>query len=70
MKRSEAKELTEKYEGRRPTSLEFLLKILGIIEKEWRNIALSHSIPPYKHNFANEKDDKPLWDLKLWNWNP
>lgn len=70
MSRPEAKRLIEKYEGKRPTSLDYLLRILSITQKQWREIALSHSIPPYKHDFSKEKDDKSLWDIKLWNWNP
>lgn len=68
--RRNAARLIEKYEGKRPRSLDYLLKILGITEKEFRKIALSHSIPPYSHDFKGEKNDKSLWDIKLWNWNP
>ncbi len=70
MTRDEAKELIEKYEGRRPRSLDYLLKILGIDEKEWRKIALAQAIPPYRHDFSREKDDESLWDMNLWDWKP
>lgn len=66
--RKEAVKLIEKSEGRRPPSLDYLLKILGISEKVWQKIATSHTVPPYVHNFSKEKSDKSLWDMKLWNW--
>lgn len=70
MTREEAKELIEKYEGRRPKSLDYLLKILDIDEEELRKIALAQTIPPYRHDFSREKDDEELWDMNLWDWNP
>jgi N-acetyl sugar amidotransferase len=70
MTRAEGVRLVEKYEGKRPDSLDYLLAILDISEKKWREIALSHGVPPYKHNFSKEKKDGKLWDMKLWNWKP
>src|SRR3989344_1341685 len=70
MTREEGVKLIKKYEGRRPPSLDYLLPILGISEKAWRDIATSHSVPPYVHDFSKEKEDKKLWDMKLWNWKP
>lgn len=70
MTREEAKKLIEKYEGKRPASLDYLLKILGISEEEWRVIAVSQAIPPYVHDFTKEKKDEPLWDMHLWEQNP
>lgn len=70
MTRKEASELILQYEGKRPASLDYLLKILGIDENVWKKIAISHSIPPYKHDFSKEEKDEPLWDMSLWNWNP
>ncbi|HEY9584305.1 MAG TPA: N-acetyl sugar amidotransferase [Candidatus Paceibacterota bacterium] len=70
MTREEGVKLIKKYEGRPPPSLDYLLPILGISEKAWRDIATSHSVPPYVHDFSKEKEDKKLWDMKLWNWKP
>jgi len=70
MNREEAKKLIIKYEGKRPPSLDYILKILGIDEKEWRDIGLSHTIPPYKHDFSSEEKDEPLPDMDKWDWNP
>lgn len=70
MQRDTAKKLIEKYEGKRPASLDYILKIIGITEEEWRKMALSNAIPPYKHDFSKEKNDEPLWDMEKWDWNP
>lgn len=70
MNRKEAVKLIEQYEGKRPASLDYLLKILDITEEEWRQIALTQSIPPYHHDFSKEKHDEPLQDMPLWDWNP
>jgi len=70
MSREEGAELIKKYEGKRPASLDYLLKILGIDEHIWRKIAISHTIPPYLHSFEKEEKDEPLSDMPLWNWNP
>ncbi len=70
MTRNEAAKLINEYEGKRPESLDYLFPILGIDEKEWREIALAQAIPPYGHDFSREKRDKPLWDMKMWEWNP
>ncbi|MGI0056050.1 MAG: hypothetical protein ACREAK_01615, partial [Nitrosarchaeum sp.] len=68
MTREEAVKLIEKYEGKRPASLDYLLKILGIDEKEWREIAVSTTIPPYKHDFTNEECEESLPDMNQWEW--
>ncbi len=70
MTREEAKKLIEEYEGMRPASLDYILPILGITEDEWRSIAVAQAIPPYVHDFSNERKGKPLWDMHLWEQNP
>ena len=70
MTREDAKKMVEKYEGKRPASLDYLLKILGITENEWRSIATAQAIPPYKHDFSKEETEEPLWDMHLWEQNP
>lgn len=70
MSREEAVKLILQYEGKRPSSLDYILKILGIDEHIWRKIAISHTIPPYRHKFENEEREESLWDMHLWNWNP
>ena len=68
--REESANLIKQYEGKRPSSLDYLLKILGIDENTWQSIALSHTIPPYRHDFSKEDKEEPLWDMNQWNWNP
>lgn len=68
--REEARQLIERYEGKRPASLAYLLPILGIDESEWRRIALNQAVPPYAHDFSREERDEPLWDMGQWEWNP
>lgn len=70
MTREEAVDLIKKYEGKRPPSLDYLLKILGINENEFRKIAVYNAIPPYTHDFSKEEEDERLWDIDLWNWEP
>lgn len=68
--RAKAKELIEKYEGKRPASLDYILKIIGITEDEWRDMALMNAVPPYKHDFSKEEREEPLLDMNKWDWNP
>ena len=70
MARDQAAQLVIAHEGKRPASLDFILKILGIDEAEWRRIAVSLSVPPYVHDFSKEKMDEPLIDMSQWDWNP
>ena len=66
MTRDKASELIEKYEGKKPASLPFLLQILEIDEQKWRDILTQHSVPPYSHDFSTEKIDESLWDMQSW----
>lgn len=66
MIREEALELTEKYDGLRPASLNVFLKWLGISEQEFMEIALFHQVAPYKHDQTIIKKGKELWDQNLW----
>mgnify|MGYP006135362509 CR=1 FL=1 len=70
MERDEAKELIEKYEGKRPASLDYILKIIDITEEEWREMALANGVSPYKHDFSKEQNGEVLWDMEKWDWDP
>jgi N-acetyl sugar amidotransferase len=70
MTREDAAKLIESYEGKRPASLDFILKIIGISEDKWNEIALTQSIPPYKHDFSKTEKAEPLEDMEKWEWNP
>ncbi len=47
--REEAMRIIDKYEGRRPPSLDVFLNLLGITEEEFMRIAMSHMVSPYRH---------------------
>lgn len=70
MSREHAAKLIEQYEGKRPQSLDFILRIIGISEEEWRDIARAQAIPPYLHDFTTETPDEPLPDMSQWDFNP
>ncbi|OGG79572.1 ATPase [Candidatus Kaiserbacteria bacterium RIFCSPLOWO2_01_FULL_54_13] len=70
MTREEAAKLIVAHEGKRPQSLEYLLRILDISEDEWRKIAIAQAVPPYTHDFRGEREDEALPDMSQWNWNP
>ena len=48
MTRKEALELVKKYDGKKPKSLELLLKILNLSENEFNNIVKKHVVYPNK----------------------
>lgn len=64
--REEAIRLIEKYEGKRPASLDVFLRILEIDEKEFMGIVSKHMVSPYKHDPGKITRGEELWDQKLW----
>lgn len=50
MSREQALQLVEKYEGKRPPSLDLFLNFVGLDEKEFMDVAMSHCVSPYRHN--------------------
>jgi hypothetical protein len=66
MNREQAMELINKYEGKRPPSLELFLRFVGLTETEFMEIALSHGVSPYKHDPAKEAMGKKLHDFDNW----
>lgn len=64
--RDEALKLIEKYEGKRPASLDVFLNILEIDEKEFMEIVSKHMVSPYKHDPCMVGRGEELWDQKLW----
>jgi N-acetyl sugar amidotransferase len=53
MTREEALELIRKYEGKKPPSLGMFLKYIGLTEEEFMQIALSHTVAPWKYDTSN-----------------
>jgi N-acetyl sugar amidotransferase len=70
MLRDEALKLVEKYDGKRPPSLDYFLDLVGISEDEFMKIAMKQSVSPYVHNPKKVERFKELWDRKLWNRTP
>lgn len=67
MTREEAMKFIEKYEGKKPKSLEVFLDYIGITEEEFNKIVLKHVIPPAKPFDPKTLSEGPmLWDQDLW----
>jgi len=67
IKRQAAAELVEKYDGKRPESLDHFLDMLSLTEDEFNKIALQHTVPPHITDFENIETgqmlpDRPDWD--------
>jgi len=67
MSRDEAMKLIEKYDGKRPASLDVFLEYLDMSEEEFMKIAMSHCVAPYKHDQKKTQKGEELWDQKLWH---
>lgn len=62
----EALELSATHDGKRPPSLDVFLEYVGLSEEEFRQIASSHSVFPYSHDFDNEGASEKTWDFDTW----
>lgn len=65
--RSEGLALAEKYDGRRPASMDWFLKMLDMTEKEFMEMARKHITPPHVFDARKRKSGKRLQDQKLWD---
>ena len=65
--KKEANNLIKSYEGKRPPSLDIFLKLVGITESEFMQIALSHQVSPFKGKFKNVKKGKKTKDYSKWS---
>jgi len=67
MTRDEAMALIQKYEHRKPRSLEIFLKYLEITEDEFNEIVMRHVIPPAERQDPHTiPQSEKLWDQDLW----
>lgn len=64
--REKGMKLIEKFENKRPPSLDIFLDFIGISEKEFEEIVLQHSVSPYKHDFSEIKNGEKLHDFDKW----
>ena len=65
MEKSEADQLIEKWEGKKPHSLKVFLEYLEITEKEFNDYIIKLVIPPNVPNFNSEWSD-PTPDFNKW----
>lgn len=66
MNRDQAMDLLKAYEGKRPPSSALFLRYVGLSEEEFEEIALSHGVSPYKHDFAKDTPGAELHDFNCW----
>lgn len=64
--REKAMQMVEQWEGRRPGSLDALLKWLNLSEVEFYEIANRHRVSPWKHDSSQTKRGESLPDQKDW----
>lgn len=60
-------ELCEKYDGKRPASLDLFLKVIGITEKEFEDILLGNSVINWGFDHNKIEKGKELPDMKYWD---
>ena len=67
MTRERGLELCEKYDGKRPASLDQFLRLLNISEEEFEQILLANSVIDWGFDHNNLKEGKVLSDMHLWD---
>lgn len=66
LKAEDAKILNEKYDGRKPPSLDIFLEYVGLTEEEFNQFIDKTVIPPHKPNYKLNEIAKKTWDFKDW----
>jgi N-acetyl sugar amidotransferase len=56
LSRDQALEIIKKYENKKPPSLEIFLEYIGLTEKEFMEISMSHGVSPYVHDPSSTTD--------------
>ena len=67
MDRSYALKLAQKYDGKRPASLDIFLKMLDISEDEFVSFLQKNRVDDWGFDQSKVKKGKPLPDMKLWS---
>ncbi len=62
----EAKKINEKYDGRKPQSLNIFLEYVGLSEEEFNEFIDRTIIPPNKPNYQTNKIASKTWDFDQW----
>lgn len=63
----EGLKLMEQYDGKRPASLDIFLKLVGLTEQEFMDIAMQHVVDPHVHDPSRVEPGPELPDQRLWN---
>ncbi|MEK6982291.1 MAG: N-acetyl sugar amidotransferase [Candidatus Micrarchaeota archaeon] len=63
----EAKKLIEKYDGKRPASLDVFLKYVGLTEDEFNELAARHVVSPHVFDPKKIKKGDKLPDYEQWD---
>lgn len=58
-----AREINEKYDGRKPPSLEIFLEYMGMTEEEFNDTVSGMVIPPHQPDFIAVADAEKTWDF-------
>tara|TARA_B100000401_G_scaffold436673_1_gene380604 strand:- start:352 stop:1542 length:1191 start_codon:yes stop_codon:yes gene_type:complete len=66
MTTEDAKIINEKYDGRKPPSLDIFLEYVGLSEEEFNEIVDKTVIPPNKPNYKTNEIAKKTWDFDQW----
>lgn len=64
--KEEAQEMIERYEGKKPASLALFLEYTGLSEEEFYNIAMEHSVSPWKFDKSEYGISAKLPDHNDW----
>ena len=64
--RDQGLRLIEQYDGRRPASLDVFLRLTGLTEAEFMEIASQHEVHPHRHDPAKVTPGAMLPDQKDW----
>lgn len=64
--KEEADKLVEKYEGKKPPSLELFLEYLELTEEEFNNIVLKTAVAPHQPDFDSIETGPKTWDFDMW----
>jgi hypothetical protein len=65
--KEEGQKLIDAYEGKRPPSLDLFLDFIGLTEKEFIDIAMSHQVSPYVHDLQKTKPGEKTPDFDVWS---
>jgi N-acetyl sugar amidotransferase len=63
----EAIKMIDRYEGKRPPSLDLFLEYTGLSEEEFLEIAMSHGVSPYQHDPNQVTPGEKMPDFDRWS---